>query len=31
MKDFVKGFFEGFGVVICAAIAGFFLTVPFWR
>lgn len=31
MKDFLKGFFEGFGVVFFAALAGFFLTIPFWR
>jgi hypothetical protein len=31
MKDFVKGWLEGFGVLAGCALAGFFLTIPFWR
>lgn len=30
MKAFLRGFCEGFGVMIFAALAGFLLSLPFW-
>ena len=31
LSDFLHGFGQGVGIVFAAALAGFFLTAPFWR